>query len=1063
MPFTRKTFVPLLAIALLACCMAGRPAAAQQPEVRMQAFGFEDGLSHRNTIKVQQDTNGFLWIATVKGLNRYDSHHFLTPLSSAETRALPSGSIPEMCIDAANRLWLSSGNNLLRFDIERNELDTIRPDDASASHGQERSFTNICEDKNGGVWTATFLPGTGTTWLQRTGAGGLLHDVARLPGKAAGRPLVAVNGRLYAGAFENELWVFDTQTGEQVEVFEFPAPVSEKGYSRIVQLQATANGTLWALLNNGQVWYLPPGGRHFSPHKITDFHLEHIHSSAFRVMENGDIWLTGVVTAGQSGGDSPCTSVQPGAALLHFVQRTESLNDYSYYLKQVVQFTVSPRQIFQDRTGVIWIATEFGLVHLVQNDLFVNYLADGNDCCNDGVCSMRGIAEDDQGNIYLSYYNSIHVLNPRSGSLTPLFSPVAKSIGSPFGILYHDGGLWTGSGLRIDLKTQKIDTLLRDVKGAEGVLMKDEEGDLWFGCQQKLCIIDGADNGHITEFEDTGGLMPDSIIPAITYLYQGITGGFIWVATRETGIFKITKNGGVLKHYFTKSQPALPHDRVTSLVECGGYLWAGTAGGLCRLNLANDETRTYTTADGLSNSFINGVLAEGDSAVWASTDNGLCRLDVRTGEFSSFFDTDGLSKNEFNRVSFFKAKDGRMYFGGMNGVNAFYPGPRFGSLNGKSNCKLLLSEFDWFDAEHNHRKTWELSAGNAIELSHRDKMFTAYFSLADYTDPKMHLYCYLLDGYDKGWSTPTPMNFARYFNIPAGRYTLRVKASRGGGDWVKDELSIPIRIRQAFYKTAWFRMVALGLLALLVFAIMRYRLHLARKHERELESQVQERTRELAAEKQKSEDLLLNILPAGTAEELKRNGSAKARRHEDITVMFTDFKGFSLLAGQMEPEALVQEIDHCFRAFDEIMEMYGIEKIKTVGDAYLCAGGMTSQNKEETAVQVVKAAIEIQTFLAATVLHRKEQNKPYFEARIGIHSGPVVAGIAGIKKFAYDIWGDTVNIAERLQSNGEVGKVNISKSTYGMVCDYFECTSRGMVHAKHNQEVEMFFVEGLKY
>ncbi len=1054
--------MPVLVISMLVLCFAAFPADAQQPEVRLQAFGFEDGLSHRNTLKVQQDTNGFLWVATVKGLNRYDGHHFLTPATGTDSGALPAGSISEMTIDAANNLWLSSGSLLLRFGIGRNELDTILPDDASIAKGQAHNFTNICEDENGSVWTATFLPESNTTWLQRTSYDGLLHDMAELPGRNARIPLAAANGHIYAGTSENELWVFDSQTGNQIKVFEFPAPPSEKSYSRIIQLQTTPNGTLWALLDHGQVWYLPPGGSHFLPHKISEFHLEHIRSSAFRVEGNGDIWFTGVVSTRQSGGDSPCSSVQPGAALLHFVQRTESLNDYSYYLKQVVQFTVSPRQIFQDRTGVIWIATEFGLVHLVQNDLFVNYLADGNDCCNDGVCSMRGIAEDGDGNIYFSYYNSIHVLNPRTGSLTPFFSPVSKSIGSPFGILCHNDELWTGSGLRIDLETQKIDTIINDVKGAEGVLMEDKDGDIWFGCQQNLCIIDGTDNGDITEFKDTTGVMPDSLLPIVTFLYQGTTGGFIWLASKNTGIYKIAKNSGALKHYFTKSQPALTNDRVTSLVECGGYLWAGTASGLWRLDLATEKSKTFTTEDGLPNDFINGVLAEGDSAVWASTDNGLCRLNVRTGESSSFFETDGLSKNEFNRISFFKAKNGRMYFGGMNGVNAFYPGPHFGSQNSKSKSKLLLSEFIWFDAEKNHRKTWELSTTKTITLSHHDKMFTTFFSLADYSDPKMHFYSYRLDGYDKAWSAPGPANFARYFNIPAGRYTLRVKASRGGGDWVKDELALPIRIRRAFYKTIWFKGLALGLLALLVYAIIRYRLHLARKHERELESQVQQRTKELATEKQKSEDLLLNILPAETAEELKQNGVAKARRHEDITVMFTDFKGFSLLAGKMEPEALVQEIDHCFRAFDEIMEMYGLEKIKTVGDAYLCAGGMSSQNKEDTAAQVVKAALEIQAFLEATVIQRKEENRPFFEARIGIHSGPVVAGIVGIKKFAYDIWGDTVNIAERLQSNGEVGKVNISKSTYDLVCNCFDCTSRGKVQAKHNQEVEMYFVTGLK-
>jgi class 3 adenylate cyclase len=253
-------------------------------------------------------------------------------------------------------------------------------------------------------------------------------------------------------------------------------------------------------------------------------------------------------------------------------------------------------------------------------------------------------------------------------------------------------------------------------------------------------------------------------------------------------------------------------------------------------------------------------------------------------------------------------------------------------------------------------------------------------------------------------------------------------------------------------------------LATTVYGIMRYRLFRLEQHEKELELQVKERTQELETEKHKSETLLLNILPAQTAEELKQFGSAKARRFEETTVLFSDFKGFSLMAGEMEPEALVAEIDLCFRAFDEIMEVYDLEKIKTVGDAYLCAGGIAGNHDPAgTAVRVVKAALEIQAFLTGIALERKEIGAHHFEARIGIHSGPVIAGIVGIKKFAYDIWGDTVNIAERLQSNGEVGKVNISRPTYDLVKDHFECTYRGVINAKHGQQVEMFFVEGLKH
>ncbi|MEZ4985905.1 MAG: adenylate/guanylate cyclase domain-containing protein [Saprospiraceae bacterium] len=212
-------------------------------------------------------------------------------------------------------------------------------------------------------------------------------------------------------------------------------------------------------------------------------------------------------------------------------------------------------------------------------------------------------------------------------------------------------------------------------------------------------------------------------------------------------------------------------------------------------------------------------------------------------------------------------------------------------------------------------------------------------------------------------------------------------------------------------------------------------------------------------EKQKSEALLLNILPAELAHELKENGYAKARRHEQVTVMFSDFKGFSRISGLLEPEELVAEIDLCFRAFDEITERHGLEKIKTIGDAYLLVGGI-SEKAADQARKVVMAALEIQEFMQAISVERMLHHQHFFEARIGIHTGPLVAGIVGIKKFAYDIWGDTVNIASRMETNGQVGKVNISEETKELVKDDFHFVPNGW-YIEHNTRIAMYVVEGV--
>jgi class 3 adenylate cyclase len=209
-----------------------------------------------------------------------------------------------------------------------------------------------------------------------------------------------------------------------------------------------------------------------------------------------------------------------------------------------------------------------------------------------------------------------------------------------------------------------------------------------------------------------------------------------------------------------------------------------------------------------------------------------------------------------------------------------------------------------------------------------------------------------------------------------------------------------------------------------------------------------------------SDGLLHNILPEEVADEIRAKGYADAREFERATILFTDFKDFTAQSGSLTAQELVAEIDHCFKAFDGIVEKYGIEKIKTIGDAYMAAGGLPEANPGSP-LQTVLAALEMVDFMKAYQAERMAQGRQYFIMRTGLHTGPVIAGIVGLKKYAYDIWGDTVNVANRMETYGEVGKVNISQATYGLVKDQpgLRFTPRGAVEVKGKGRMEMYFVE----
>lgn len=248
-----------------------------------------------------------------------------------------------------------------------------------------------------------------------------------------------------------------------------------------------------------------------------------------------------------------------------------------------------------------------------------------------------------------------------------------------------------------------------------------------------------------------------------------------------------------------------------------------------------------------------------------------------------------------------------------------------------------------------------------------------------------------------------------------------------------------------------------GVSGLLILAASFYRMYTVKKGVQDL---LMDKNNEIEIEKQKSDDLLLSILPKEVADELKKTGKYESQYYENATVMVTNFENFTRISELVTPKRLVEELDFIFRAFDEIVERNNVEKIKTIGDSYLCVSGVPAPSVHNP-MNVVRAAKEIQEFISGLILEKKSQNQPYFDIRIGIHTGPLVAGIVGAQKFAFDVWGDTVNIALRMEENCTPGKINISARTFHEIKNQVECDYRGKIEVKNKGGIDMYYINSI--
>jgi class 3 adenylate cyclase/ligand-binding sensor domain-containing protein len=597
-------------------------------------------------------------------------------------------------------------------------------------------------------------------------------------------------------------------------------------------------------------------------------------------------------------------------------------------------------------------------------------------------------------------------------------------------------------------------------------LAEDEEGNLWAGCEFKgvyrlkpFALSDWRDY-KIQKFNTFEGRSEKEV--NVFWVNQKIL-----VATSSNGVFYFDKNSGAFRQTFElKNNKDVKKNRIFQL--CQGennYIYYvnvfdNTKEEIIEVQQEKNKTVVKDYLFKRPGSFtVNSIKIDRQGVVWVCSADGVIRYNPKIPTTYNYPQFSAIVR----KVSI---AENHTIFNGAYALN-----PNHGATLDSKNFQPPILNY---------------SATSDI----RFECAAPFFDGLEFQE-----YRYFLEGFDLHWSDWTNIPIKAYTNLPEGNYNFKVQAKNVYG-LLSQEGNFSFIISPPWYRTIWaYLSYFFGGLGL-VYGIVKWRSQALEKENKILEIKVLERTAELqkanaeitkqneslsqayeeirtqnkmledanfeiSKQKSISDKLLLNILPQETAEELKTLGRAKTKSYDLVSVLFTDFKGFTNVAEKLTPEELVREIDFCFSYFDNIIEEYKLEKIKTIGDAYMCAGGIPTPNRTNP-IDSILAGLAIQEFMLKEENKKKAKNEPFWQLRLGIHTGPLVAGVVGNKKFAYDIWGDTVNTASRMESSGEVNKVNISQSTYELVADFFDCQFRGYVEAKNKGKIAMYFVENIK-
>ena len=1054
-----------------------------QSVYRFNNYTINNGLSQSSVNTILQDENSALWIGTQDGLNRFDGEKFEV-FNSDEIDGIDNPFITSSAKTSDGRLWFGTKNGLTVYNIDTEVFRTHTPD-----------------NKNNLDITSLSIGNDQEIWISTTNQGVLRYNPKKKSFVSVdwGNSTTDINSVTLFNDFliirtgAQELYLYDVENKISKRI-----RTDVLGFSDfdILDISVASDNQIYLGSNYGV------------------FQLDYKSSCLIRKFQDYPELLTSQVkdiclSQGQwffPTSDNGLLTIDNDGELINSTQ--------DMFQKRALMYN-NLSVLFEDRNKKIWIGSDRGVSSF--DPKYSGFIGVGpgvNPSKNLPSPNVWTFSEDQSGK-YLNVGTDIGISrwNRNTGEFSHFNrwsndrnSKEAKhNVLSSFCVDSNQILVGFIDGLfRLDIfndntfKYTRLEyvnpILLPKYNKIYGIERESENA--YFLATRGAVFLYNTKTGKSQRFEHNVNRPDASLSPGVCRVIYKDRENRVWFATNAGGINQLVVNDlgnySIKPHPINKKIRAYCNDYATTLCDDEkGNLYMGTYGsGMLYIDFHSEKIKVINKKAGLPNNIIYGVLND-KNKIWVSTNKGIASYNPKNSKINSYLEVHGLVSNEFNSNAYFNSKNGELFFGSIYGYNVFRPD----ELNiGDTDQKVIITKFKlnngWLKlGDKGSPLKLPIAKTKSIELPYKDRSFTIRFQSNDLSNPELTQFKYELIGTSVGEQQLENRHELSFNSLSPGNYTLKIYAKLGEGKWSSSPTILEISILPPYWGTWWFWTLVALLISILAFLIFKRRIESERREQVKLEIKVTERTREISnqksrieeqsklieaeknkvleqqellqVEKDNAERWLANALPEEVVRELNVKGKVEANAFNKVTVMFTDVVGFTNISQRMKPSRLVKRLDVLFRRFDELVQGNDLEKIKTIGDAYMCAGGIPVENSINP-MNACIAALQIQDYMSKLKFDAIANHSDYWELRLGIHTGPVVAGIIGDLKLAYDIWGPTVNQAQQMEKYGAPGEVTISGTTFTFIEPYFECKYKGKVQIKGGIEVDRYSVLNIK-